>query len=144
MTEQKTIQLTGQQIVNALTQEKSRLESVQRSIASIQGLMEEIFFAKEALKEVKKTKKGDQAMVSLGVGVFLQVKIDEKTKVKTSLPGNVIIESKTDDAIAQLEEKEKDAQEKLEELSKQQQAIYANMNALSQIVQKAQQARKEQ
>ncbi len=144
MAEQKTVTLNGQQIVNALTGEKAKLESIQRSIASVQGLMEEIFFAREALKEVKKTKKGDQAMVSLGVGIFLQIKIDEKTKVKTSLPGNIIVESKIDDSIAQLEEKEKEAQGKLEELSKQQQAIYANMNALSQIVQKAQEARKEQ
>jgi prefoldin alpha subunit len=144
MAEQKTIKLTGDQIIGALKQEKARMESIQRAIVSVDNLLQEIFFAKDSLKAVKNTKKGEKAMISLGAGIFLDIKIDENTKVKKSLAGNVLINSQIEKTINELEEREKEAQEKLEELNKQQQAIYANMNTLTQIVTTAEKARREQ
>ncbi|MBU2475892.1 hypothetical protein KKG83_00305 [Candidatus Micrarchaeota archaeon] len=144
MAEQKTVKLTGDQIMGALRQEKTRMESIQRAIVSVDNLLQEIFFAKDSLKAVKNTKKGEKAMISLGAGVFLDIKIDENTKVKKSLAGNVLINSQIEKTISELEEREKEAQEKLEEFNKQQQAIYANMNTLTQIITKAEKARREQ
>ena len=144
MTEQKTVKLNGQQIIEGLRQEKARLESIQRSIASVNSLYQEIFYAKDSLKALKKTKKGEKAMISLGAGMFLDIKIDETAKVKKSLAGNILIGSKIDVSLKELEERDKEIQEKLEELHKQQQVIYANMNALTQIVAKAENARRQQ
>lgn len=141
---EKTIKLTGQQIVESLNQEKSRLEAVQRGIASVQGILQEVFFAKESIKAVQKTKKGENAMVTLGAGIFLDVKIDETTKVKSTIAGNILIESDLDKALEELEKREKEVQEKLQELDKQQQRIYANINTLGRIVSEAQKARAEQ
>jgi len=69
------------------------------------------------------------------------MKINETTKVKKRLAGNVLIDSKTDKAIEELEKQEQETQEKLMELDKQQQSIYANMNTLSRIINEAQKAR---
>ncbi len=142
--EGKTVNLSGQQIAHAIKQERTNLEMVQKTIASVQNLMQEIFFAKESLKSIKKTKKGEKAMLALGVGLYLDVKIDENSKVKKSIPGNIIIDSQIDKALEDLDKKEKEAQEKLEELDKQQKSIYANMNTLGQIVTQAEKARREQ
>ena len=63
---------------------------------------------------------------------------------KTILAGNVIIETGTEEALKTLEKREQEAQEKAEELQKQQQSLYANLNTLGQIINKAQKARQEQ
>jgi prefoldin alpha subunit len=145
MPEQKTITLSGKQIVTALQQERIKLEAIQRTIASVQSLLQEIFFAKESLIAVKNARKEDnKAMVSLGAGVYLDVKINETTKVKTSLSGGVVVNSDIEKAIKDLEEREKETQKKLEELNKQQASVYANMNTLTQIITKAQKARQEE
>ena len=36
---EKTVKLTGQQIVEGLNQQKTQLNAIQRNIASIQGLL---------------------------------------------------------------------------------------------------------
>jgi len=144
MVEQKTVKLTGDQIMNAFGQEKARLESLQRRMASLQALHQEIFFAIDSLKAIKKTKKGEQAMITLGAGIFLDVKIDENTKAKKSLAGNVLVGTKINEIIEELDLRETETSNKIEEMNKQQQAIYANLNSLSQIITKAQQARAEQ
>ena len=141
---EKTVSLSGQQIAVAFQQEKLKLEEIERRMVSVQNLMQEIFFAKESIESIKKTKKGEKAIVPLGAGMHVDVKIDSNTKIKTILAGNVIIETGTEEALKTLEKREKEAQEKAEELQKQQQSLYANLNTLGQIISKAQQARQEQ
>ncbi len=138
---EKTVNLNGKQIVDAITQEKKRLEHVQRSINSVENLLQEIFFAKESVKAIQKAKKGEKAIITLGAGIFLDMKVDENTKVKRSVAGNILIENKTEKALEELEKQEKEVREKLETLNKQQQSIYANMNTLSRIITEAQKAR---
>jgi len=144
MAEDKTIKLSGKQIVDGLTTEKMRLETVQRNIASIQNLLQEIFFAKESLKSIKKAKKGENTIISLGAGIFLDMKISETTKVKRIIAGNIMLDSKADKALEELEKQEKTTTEKLEELDRQQQSIYANINTLSRILTQAQKARQQE
>jgi len=137
MAEQKTVALTGEQIMNAFGQEKIRLEDINRRMASVQNLLQEVFFAKESLTAVKKAKKGEKAMVALGAGVYLNVLIDKNTKVKSSYAGNVIMEKEISKVIEEIEAREKETAEKLEQLEKQQKASYANLNALGQIINNA-------
>jgi len=141
---EKTINLSGKQIVDGLNQQKAQLDAIQRGMASIQGLIQELFFAKESIKGIKKTKKGEKSLISLGAGVFLEMKVDETTKVKRSIAGNILIDSKIDAALEELEKQEKEATEKLQQLYKQQESIQANMNTLTRIITEAQKARQEQ
>ena len=141
---EKTINLSGKQIVDGLNQQKAQLDAIQRGMASIQGLIQELFFAKESIKAIKKTKKGEKSLIALGAGVFLEMKVDETTKVKRSIAGNILIDSKIDAALEELEKQEKEATEKLQQLYKQQESIQANMNTLTRIITEAQKARQEQ
>ncbi|MFH1663316.1 MAG: hypothetical protein ABH986_00625 [archaeon] len=137
MAEEKSVVLSGNQIMTAFAQEKMRLEETNRGINSVQAILEEILFAKESLNAIKKTKKGEKAMVSLGAGVYLDVLVDKSTKVKSSRAGGVIIEKETSAAIEEIEQREKETIEKLEQLEKVQRASYANLNALGQMITQA-------
>ncbi len=146
MVEEKKIELTSQQLEALYSQERSRLETINRQKNYLINILNEHDATINALNEINKTKE-KEILVPLGGGVFVDATLGSK-KVKTSLTNNVLMDSTIEETVKELEKKKSEIKEGLEKLEKDQNNIITNINNLGRIInigrQQSQKFREEQ
>ncbi len=130
----KEVRLTGEQVFGFLQNERTKLDSLRRKRTLLQNSLQEIGFAIESLKEIKEMKKNDNILVALGAGIYLNGLIEENKKVKRNLPGNVVIELSSEDAVKKLEKEKNDLRKELEKIVKEEESVLINVNNLSRAI----------
>ena len=100
----------------------------------IQQILNEMFLASEAIKELQKAKEEKPIMVSLGAGFYTEAKIANLKSLKSSIAGSVLVESSTKDAVEKLDEEIKKAQKELSRLLEERQKTIRNMQGIATIL----------
>ena len=96
------VSLTGSQIAEIVKQEKIRMKELSRQASQMRAIINEISNSIQAIKAVQ-GKKDLQIIVPLGAGISLDAKVESAEKLKTTLPGNIVVEKTPKEAIEMLE-----------------------------------------
>jgi len=131
--------VTPQNLVDTYYMDQKRLEALQKRQQEMQQILTEVSLTTETLKEIKKTKKDESIMVSLGAGVFAEAKITNTSAIKISLAGNVLADKKIDEAITKLAKEKNAAEKEMEKMRAERDKITQNMQAVSNLLEKARQ-----
>ena len=131
--------VTPQNLVDTYYMDQKRLEALQKRQQEMQQILTEVSLTTETLKEIKKTKKDESIMVSLGAGVFAEAKITNTSEIKISLAGNVLADKKIDEAITKLAKEKNAAEKEMEKMRAERDKITQNMQAVSNLLEKARQ-----
>ncbi len=128
---EKTIKLTGQQLVQAIENEKSKLEMLNRRMGSLQAISREIAGAELAIKEIGKTKPDEKILVSLGAGLFMDATIQENSKVLMGMTGDVLKYKTIEEAKKELEIRRNDLNKEIREVQEESRRTASNLNNLN-------------
>ncbi|MDO8648089.1 MAG: hypothetical protein Q7R70_06810 [Candidatus Diapherotrites archaeon] len=96
------VSLTGNQMAEIVKQEKLKAKELSRQASQMHAIINEINGSIQAVKAVQ-GKKGLQIIVPLGAGISLDAIIESAEKIKTTIPGNIIVEKTPKEAIEMLE-----------------------------------------
>jgi prefoldin alpha subunit len=139
----KEIKVTGRQLLDAYRSDQAKLEALQRRGQGLQQALMEMAAARDAVQEIAKTKEGENAMISLGAGVFAEAKIANAKRVKNSLAGNVLIEEDAEKVAAELEKEMEKMKKELTQTQAEMQKLQENMRGITEILQQGQRAAQE-
>jgi prefoldin alpha subunit len=109
----------------------------------MQQVLMEMAAARDAVQEIAKTNDGENAMISLGAGVFAEVKIANAKRVKNSLAGNVLIEEDAEKVAAELEKEMDKMKNELAQTQAEMQKLQENMQGITEILQQGKRAAQE-
>lgn len=137
--EQKTVQLTQNEVLALMREEQAKLEALEREFLQYRFALEETLKAKEALNAIQKAKANESILIPLGAGVLAAATIAEKESVHVTLAGSVLKKDSIPDALAKLENRKKEAEQHMEKLQKQLEETSANVENLSRGIQNAMQ-----
>ena len=144
MPEKKEIMLNEQQLMDAYRNEQTKMDFLQKKMHEMQQVLNEIVMAEEAVKELRKTKKEENILVSLGAGVYAEAKIGGTSKVKTSLAGNVLLDEESEAAEKKLQAEREKVEASMRETFKEQQAALQNIQNFENIFRQVRQKIAEQ
>ena len=96
------VSLTGNQMAEIVRQEKLKAKELSRQASQMRAIINEINGSIQAVKEIQ-GKKDLQIIVHLGAGISIDAKIESSEKIKTTIPGNIIVEKTPKEAIEMLE-----------------------------------------
>lgn len=139
----KEIKVTGQQLLDTYRGDQVKLEGMQRRWQGLQQALMEMTAARDAVQEIAKTKEGENAMISLGAGVFVEAKIANPKNVKNSLAGNILIDEGSEKAVAGLEKEIEKIKKDLTQTQGEMQKLQENMQGISEILRQGQRATQE-
>ena len=132
--ESKTITLTGEQLLQALQNERAKLDMLQERTNAVQRVMVDVMAGIDSLTELNKPGTEGKILVNLGAGTYVSALIDKKSKVKRSLAGNIVIDCSSEEAIEELKKGKEGTEKNLQNLQKEQQMVVANINNLLGII----------
>ncbi len=127
MEKQKQIRVSERQLMDAYRSEVTKFEMLQQRQRNLQQALAEILTAREAVKELHKAKKDESVLVSLGAGVYAEAKAGAVRGVKTSLPGNVLIDTDSEKAGKKLGEERQKVEKALVAAEQEKQAVVRNI-----------------
>ncbi|MFH1545151.1 MAG: prefoldin subunit alpha [archaeon] len=130
----KTITLTGEQLIQTIQTERTKIDLIQQRINTVQRILTEAILAMDSIKEL--TKKGNEGkiLVNLGSGIYVNALVEDVKKFKRSMAGNIILDSTPEETLEQLKNQREKAEKSLKEMQIEQQKIAENMNKLSTII----------
>jgi len=135
MTEKmKRVELTPNQLINAYNQDQQKADVLQKRQQNLQQLLNEMGLASEAIKELQKAKEEKPIMVSLGAGFYAEAKIANIKTLKSSLAGNVLVESSAKEAIEKLDNEIKKAQKEISGVLEERQKTVRNMQGIATVL----------
>ncbi len=144
MSEKKEVRLSEQQLMDSYRNEQAKMDFLQRRMQEMQLVLNEIVTAEEAVKELRKTKKEENILVSLGAGVYAEAKIGGTSKVKTSLAGNVLLDEESEAAEKKLQGEREKVEASIRETFSEQQATLRNIQNFENIFRQVRQKISEQ
>jgi prefoldin alpha subunit len=144
MPEKKEIRLSEQQLMDSYRNEQAKMDFLQRRMQEMQQVLNEIVTAAEAVKELRKTKKEENILVSLGAGIYAEAKIGGTGKVKTSLAGNVLLDEESEAAEKKLQAEREKVEASIRETFNEQQATMQNIQNFENIFRQVRQKMSEQ
>ena len=130
MVETKEMKISGEQAIQLYQAEKAKIDVVQRKLESISRILMEVNAAEDSLKAIKNSKQGENILVPLGAGIYIDVKVDNVKQAKNSLAGSVMLDENVDSIIKKLNEQKKEALKNIETLQKERGLLTANINNL--------------
>ncbi|MFH0714174.1 MAG: prefoldin subunit alpha [Candidatus Diapherotrites archaeon] len=128
----KTVQLSGEDLSRMHQAEQGKLQALGERANSIQRILMDQLAAIDALKELKSEKEGN-ILVPLGAGTFIEAKVGNVEKVKSSVANNVMVEMEIPKAIEKLEKNSEQTKKELEELQKEQNIVLNNIAGIENI-----------
>ena len=138
MAEKKNIQMSGAEVRQAYDAEMGKYDAIARQIQALGNLARENALAKEALKAIEDTKEGDEIMVSVGGGIYVEAKLKNIREVQSALAGGTLVRKKIAAVKAELTERKKSIDKEIERLSKERQTAANNMDMFAQVMNRAQ------
>ena len=134
MTEEKTVRLTGNQILQLLAQEQEKLQQINSTLATYQNMKNELISAKDSLNEIAKAKKGTKMLITIGAGILVNATIDETEKAISPVAGNVFKEKKIPELIKTLETRIMEVDKEIEKKANEQIRTIERANKLENIL----------
>jgi prefoldin alpha subunit len=134
MTEEKTVRLTGNQILQLLAQEQEKLQQINSTLATYQNMKNELISAKDSLNEIAKAKKGTKMLITIGAGILVNATIDETEKAISPIAGNVFKEKKIPELIKTLETRIMEVDKEIEKKANEQIRTIERANKLENIL----------
>lgn len=135
MTEKNRIELTPQQAIGLLQNERAKLQAIQEELFRVRSSLEDGLQAKSTLQAVKKAQQNESILIPLGAGVLLHGALVDNENVQVTLGGGVLKKDSISDAIEKLDNRQREAEQQLAELQKQFNETNANVENLSQMLQ---------
>ena len=143
--EEKTreVTITSQQIAELLKQEKINSRQIKSQLNQMLAVISELNASIQTIKEIE-GKKDFQILVPLGSGLYISAKAENSEKIKTTLPGNVILEKSPKETIDLLAKEQEIVKKQLEALQNSLKQSSSKIKELSGIINLAQQQMKKQ
>lgn len=139
-TKQKEVEITAQQLIETYRADQAKMDFLQKRQQSLLQIVTEMNTALDSIKEIRKAKEEEIIMVSLGAGIFAEAKIANVKKVKSSLAGNILIDSQPEKVLEELQEAMDKAKKELETVQLEMQKTSQNMQGVATILQESQKA----
>ena len=93
-----------------------QLQQIQQQIETLNQQLVELTRIKEALDDIKKTKKETEMLTQLGSGVFLKSTLKDAHNVLLNVGANIVVEKQVDDAIQIVEKQIQDFSNVIQEM----------------------------
>ncbi len=134
----KEIKVTGQQLMETYRGDQAKIEGLQKKSNSLQQVINEIIATLDSVKGIEKTANGENALISLGAGIYAEGKITNTKTLKSSLAGNVLVNTDIAKVSASLDEDLKKAGKEFANTQYEMRKTQRNMQMVSQMMQKGQ------
>ena len=144
MREKKQVKLNQQQLMDAYSNERAKLDASQQKQRGLQNALSEILTTQETLKEMEKAKKDESVLVSLGSGIYAEAKMGALKEVKTSLPANIMLDSSLENAQKKLKEEKQKVEKALIATTKDTQITMQNVQNFEKVFAQMRQANAQQ
>ncbi len=138
MADKKNIQMSGAEVRQAYDAERGKYDALAGQIRSLAGLARENMLAEDALRSIEDSKEGNDMLVSVGGGIYVEAKLKNVNEVQSALAGGTLVPKKIATTKAELAARKKSLEKEIEKLSKQQQAAANNMDMFAQVMNRAQ------
>lgn len=138
MAEEKRMELSAEQAIGLLQNERAKLNALEERLGQFQGALEETLRAKEAIQAIQETAMDEAILVPLGAGVYAAGKLTENKTVLTTLGGGIIKTYSLAQALSQLEARQKEAEQNLSRIRGQLEETVQNVNSLTRAIQAGQ------
>lgn len=132
--ENQPIRLTPEQVVENAQADNARFEYTQRQLVELQRIANEMAGALAALTEIGKTPAGENILVPLGAGIFIEAQLADTKTVKTGLSGTVMVNRSLDDARQKISENMSAVQKDIERLSLERDRLAANLQTWQKMI----------
>ena len=133
-TEEKKVQLTGNQVVQLAAQERRKPEDIGRRIETFQNFRNELSMALDSIREIGKTSKGEAILVNLGAGIFVEATLQENKKGIATIAGNVFNYKDLKELEKTLEAKIRNVDKAVSGAAAEQQKTFSRLNQLEQVL----------
>ena len=137
----REVKITGQQLIDTYRSDQANLERLQKKSQGLQKVISELAAALDSVKGIEKAEKDENILISLGAGVYAEAKIINTKTFKSSLAGNVLVDTEAKKLAESLSEDLKKAGIENTKTLAQMQKTQQNMQAVSQMVQHRQRQR---
>jgi prefoldin alpha subunit len=136
----KEVKVSAQQLIETYRSDQLKLDNIQRRQQSLQQILNEMLVAYEAIEEIKKAKKDENVMVSLGAGVYAEAKIAKTNSFKSSLAGNVLVDNPASKVLSELKEGIEKAKKDLAAVQLEGRKTEQNIQGIATLLQQGQRA----
>jgi len=134
MTEKKSVQLTGNQLMQLAQQERQKLNEISQRANQFRNFKTELRAAKDTLEELSQNKKGDKIMINLGAGIYVNASIDNTETATTGLSGNIFKEKKITEITKTLAKKIESIDKTMVQVIEDQQKTISRLTQLENII----------
>ena len=140
MTNEKTKVATEQQLQQMYMQFQMMKQQMDEAIQSKQILdqkMAEIIGTKNAIKDLKKAKKGSEMWAPLGSESFVMAELKDVSNIAVSVGANVVVKKSAAEALKIMDKKEKELQDLDKQLMSHIEYLQSQMQSLERVMQNA-------
>ncbi len=131
--EGKTVRVSGQQLSEMHQVEQSKLETLYSRLNVAQKVLVDQLAAIDALKELQKEKSAI-ILVPLGAGTYVEAKIENAEKVKSSVSNGVMVDTEISKTLKKLEQLLEKTRKEVEMLQAEQGIAYNNLAGIENII----------
>lgn len=139
----REVKVTGQQLMDTYRNDQIRLEELEKKGKALQKVITEMISTLDSVKEIKNTKEGENTLILLGAGIYVEGKITNTKTLKNSLAGKVLINTDIAKVLTSLDEDLKKAGSEMAKTQTEMQKVQRNLQMVSQMMQKGQQMMQE-
>jgi prefoldin alpha subunit len=138
----REMKLNTAQMISLYQNQASALDATRSQLAAMQNMLRELSIAEQALKEVRKARKGEEVLLSVGAGIFINAKLSSTNEVVASIGEGVLEPMGIKKALARLEEQKEQVNVAIKKLEKQERALVGNLANLERALSHATQAQR--
>ncbi len=135
----KEMKVTGQQLMDTYRNDQTKLEGLEKKARSLQKVINEMITAVDSVKGIEKTTSGENTLIPLGAGIYAEGKITNTKILKSSLAGNVLVDTDIKKVVENLDQDIKKAGKEIANTQSELQKTQRNLQMVSQMLQKGQQ-----
>ncbi len=134
----REMKVTGQQLMDTYRNDQARLEGLEKKGQALQKVITEMISTLDSVKGIENTTEGENTLISLGAGVYAKGKITNTKTLKSSLAGNVLVDTDIAKVSKSLDEDLKKAGTEMAKTQTEMQKVQRNLQMVSQMLQKGQ------
>ncbi|MEM4679681.1 MAG: prefoldin subunit alpha [Thermofilaceae archaeon] len=123
-----------EQLVAEYTLVSQLAEEMRKRIELLNASINEVAAARRALEETQNLNEGDELLVPLGAGVFVRVKLANKSSVVVTIGANIMIEKNVDEALKIVGSREQQIRDALQRSMAEYQALLNRLQELEQQI----------
>lgn len=131
----RDIRITESQLMQMYDTERAKAVEVDKRRQAIFAGINEIVMASDALNAIKDSKADEKSvLIPLGAGIYVDADIRDKKTAKANLAGGVVIDSRIEDVIKDLDDRKKELEKALKGLQDEMNKVAGNMDNLGRVI----------